>query len=59
MEFDLEGLLHEIGLIYNIIIKCNSLHEGTNVEKNKRIKTKVEMVALHAGRLLFSSFNFC
>ena len=57
MEFYLEGLLHEIGLIY--IIKCNSLHEGTNVEKNKRIKTKVEMVALHAGRLLFSSFNFC
>ena len=41
MEFYLEGLLHEIGLIY--IIKCNSLHEGTNVEKNKRIKTKVEM----------------
>ena len=57
MEFYLEGLLHEIGLVY--IIKCNSLHEGTNVEKNKRIKTKVEMVTLHTGRLLFSSFNFC
>lgn len=41
-------------MLFFRVTQCNSQHEGTNVEKNK--KTKLEMVALHTGRLMFSFF---